>query len=419
MTNEQVITSFLDTDLYKITMHSAIHANFPNAECVFKYTNRTPKEQLTKEAIDWLKNQIQLLSKLRFTNDEIEYLRNTIPFLPNDYFEFIKDFKLNPAEQVKIYHEDKPELFELEVVGTWENTTLYEIPLLALISEAYFKFIDTDWDYEGQFDKAYAKCETLLKNNCVFSEFGTRRRRSFKAQDIVMDGLTSCAKKISTGKLLGTSNVLFAKKYGVNPIGTVAHEWIMGIASITQDYTNSNKLAMDYWINTMGKENAGLALTDTFGTDAFLESFVKPYTDYYVGVRQDSGSPIEYADKLAHHYIDVLGYPKFSKTICFSDSLNVDRCLEYKAKADSVGMSCSFGVGTNLTNDFMYKSKSDTKSPPMNIVIKLKSVNGNPAIKISDNLGKNMGDPDTVRRVKQELGYLERDWEADESKRWT
>ncbi|KAG7881273.1 hypothetical protein KL938_003403 [Ogataea parapolymorpha] len=408
-----IVNSLLDTDLYKITMHAAIYINLPKAEAVFGYTNRTPSMQLNKAALDWLRTQIDHLGSLRFTPSDIDYLRTELPFLPDKYLEFIKDFKLRPAEQVKLLNVDKPEEFGLEVTGKWVDVTLYEIPLLSLISEAYFRYVDTNWTNEGQLEKARQKGAKLLANGCAFSEFGTRRRRSLETQRLVMKGLCQAAKEADNGELfLGTSNVMFAREFGVKPIGTVGHEWMMGIAAVTQDYKNANKLAMDYWLNTMGTANAGLALTDTFGTDAFLRAFVPPYSDHYVGVRQDSGSPLDYTDKISHHYLEVLKLPKFSKVICYSDSLNVDKCIEYKKKADSCGMRASFGIGTNLTNDF-------EGSSPLNIVIKLKSMNGNPAIKISDNLGKNMGDPSTVARVKKELGYVEKEWaEGDEAHRW-
>ncbi|CAI2041572.1 hypothetical protein SEUBUCD646_0H02460 [Saccharomyces eubayanus] len=427
--SEPVIESLLDTDMYKVTMHAAVFTYFPDVTVTYKYTNRSSQLSFNKEAINWLKEQFSYLGSLRFTKDEIEYLQKEIPYLPSAYIKYISDsnYKLNPEEHITFTSEEiegNPSHYSLKILvsGCWKDTILYEIPLLALISEAYFKFVDTDWDYENQLEQATKKAQTLFENEIKFSEFGTRRRRSLKTQDLIMKGIMDAveANPEKNEKLfLGSSNILFAKKYGVKPIGTVAHEWVMGVASISEDYLHANKNAMDYWINTFGAKNAGLALTDTFGTDDFLKAFYPPYSDAYVGVRQDSGDPVEYTEKIAHHYHDVLKLPRFSKIVCFSDSLNIEKAISYSHAAKKNGMLATFGIGTNFTNDFQRKSDAQVKSEPLNIVIKLLEVNGNHAIKISDNLGKNMGDPATVRRVKQELGYTERGWSGDnEAHRW-
>ena len=349
----------------------------------------------------------------------------------------------------------------MTVKGLWLDTILYEIPLLALTSEAYFKFSDKDWDHQGQEEKAYDKGLTLLEHGCIFSEFGTRRRRDYHTHDLVMKGLKRASedaqKRGLTGKLSGTSNVHFGMKYGLSPVGTVAHEWFMGIASITDDYEHANETALRYWIGCFGEGVLGIALTDTFGTPSFLKAFkrtmptpaqaerdavqtqlptpeespersppttnglppgadTRSYAQIFTGVRQDSGDPKEFITSMRKFYDseDVKG----KKTIVFSDSLNIDLCIEYKQAAEAAGFLPTFGVGTFFTNDFTHVSNGQ-KSVPMNIVIKLSSAGGRPAIKISDNIGKNTGDSETVQKVKGALGYIEKDWEeGDENTRW-
>lgn len=424
---ERIINSLLDTDLYKLTMHAAVFANFPDSNVIYRYTNRSAQLHFNSSAVEWLEGQLNLLGELRFSPEEIEYLKREIPYFPQSYLDYLKDFKLDPKSQVDFTAkriDGSSDKFDLSILvkGKWTDTILYEIPILALVSEAYFKFVDTDWSYDGQLDQAKAKALKLFENGIKFSEFGTRRRRSAKTQDLVMQGLINAVQERPeqyNNYLLGTSNVLFAQKYGVKPIGTVAHEWVMGIAAITDDYINANKNAMDHWVNTFGPKHAGLALTDTFGTDDFLKSFKPPYSDCYVGVRQDSGDPIEYTKKIANHYHNVLKLPKFTKIVCYSDSLDVEKAIQYAHVAHDNGLLATFGIGTNFTNDFHKTSNSSIKSEPLNIVIKLLEVNDHHAIKISDNLGKNMGDPKTVGRVKKELGYVERNWSGDnEAHRW-
>jgi nicotinate phosphoribosyltransferase len=222
-------------------------------------------------------------------------------------------------------------------------------------------------------------------------------------------------------------------KYNVTPVGTVAHEWFMGIAAITNDYKNANEVALQYWTGTFGRGVLSIALTDTFGTPNFLEAFKRPappghsldptlnkpnpsYAEVWTGVRQDSGDPQEFIRRMRAFY-DSQEIEK-PKTIVFSDSLNVDRCIEYMRATQAAHLTPSFGVGTFFTNDFVKKSTGE-KSVPLNIVIKLSEAAGRSCIKISDNLGKNMGPKELVDSTKKELGYEEKFWEGgDETTRW-
>ena len=417
--SDRAIQSFLDTDLYKLSMQAAVFRHFKDVPVTYCYTNRTPQMVLSPPAVEWLRRQIALLGDLRFSTEEIAYLR-TLRLLPVDYIESLRDFKLDPEQQVRIESEEDLAHFSMTVHGLWYDTILYEIPLLALVSEAYFKFVDTDWNYDGQEELARAKIRRLLEGGCAFSDFGTRRRRLFQSQQIVVEALAAAVRGNGPANslILGTSNVHLARKYQLEPVGTVAHEWFMGVAAITQNYADANKVAMNLWMQTFGAAGCGLVLTDTFGTDAFLGAFVPPYLDNYAGVRQDSGDPQEYTVKVGQHYRQ-LGYEPFSKTICYSDSLDVDKCLVYKKTAEEQGLRPIFGVGTHFTNDFTLTSMHGTKSVPLNIVIKLLEVNGHHAIKVGDVLGKNTGDATTVAHVKEQLGYAERAWAGDDEPcRW-
>lgn len=449
------VISFLDTDLYKLTMQCAVLKYFPKTQVTYAFKNRTPEKKLSRSAFNWLATQINKLGNIALLDDELRFLQSSCPYLNKPYLDFLKDFRLNPREQIEASFTPDNDTgsdadigeIDLKVKGLWVDTILYEIPLLALTSEAYFKFMDTDWDYDGQEDKAYNKGKQLLEAGCIVSEFGTRRRRDYHTQALVFRGLVKSKKEAEAaglpGKLTGTSNVHLAKRFGIPPVGTVAHEWFMGVAAILGDYQSATLKALSYWVGCFGEGVLGIALTDTFGTPIFLRAFGdaipdlksitsgeasvveqsdgsnktgKSFAEVFTGVRQDSGDPAEFVSIMRKFY-DSHGI-KDKKTIVFSDSLNIELCLEYKKIAEEQGFQPTFGVGTFLTNDFTHK-KTGKKSTPLNIVIKLSSANGNNAIKISDNIGKNTGDQQTVDRVKLELGYVEKGWDlGDEATRW-
>lgn len=461
------VISFLDTDLYKLTMQCAVLKHYKDVPVTYSFTNRTPEKKLSRKAFQWLEEQIRRLGNISLSTEELQYLKEHCPYFTSAYLEFLSEFRLRPREQVTATflpvgedtgaETDIGEL-DIKISGAWADTILYEIPLLALTSEAYFKFMDTDWTYDGQEEQAHEKGMRLLEAGCVFSEFGTRRRRDYHTQALVFRGLTKAHKEAQarglSGKLSGTSNVHLAMRFGIPPVGTVAHEWFMGTAAIVGDYKISTEEALYHWVGCFGEGVLGIALTDTFGTPEFLKAFSKPvrhlgepapqpqerkpsvadsfisavaslvkphqeektYAEIFTGVRQDSGDPKQFVNTMRKFY-DEQGIQD-KKVIVFSDSLNIDRCLEYKEVSEAAGFQPTFGVGTFLTNDFVHKS-TGTKSAPLNIVIKLSSAGGRPAVKISDNIGKNTGDKETVDKVKRELGYVEKTWEeGDESARW-
>ncbi|CAZ79944.1 unnamed protein product [Tuber melanosporum] len=430
------IASLVDTDLYKLTMQSAVLKFYPNVDVTYAYTNRTSDLKMSREGFEWIKAQVAKLGRLRLSQAELEFLQSACPYLPKTYLAYLEKFTFKPDDQLALAFTPDTGAdtgakgdVRIDIKGKWVETMLYEIPLLVLVSEAYFKFSNTDWNYEGQEEKAFAKGMQLLENGCLLSEFGTRRRRSYHTQELVLNGLVRAMAHYEKsggrkGKLSGTSNVHFAHRMGLNPIGTVAHEWFMGIAAITGDYTRANEIGLRQWIDCFGEGVLSIALTDTFGTPHFLRNFAlkyppsgRSYAEVFAGVRQDSGDPEEFVKRMRKFY-DEQGI-KSKKVVVFSDSLDVDLCLKYKEFAEREGFMPSFGVGTFLTNDFVHLSNPSRRSWPLNIVIKINSANGKPAVKISDNISKNTGDQATVEKVKQELGYVEKEWEdGNEQNRW-
>jgi nicotinate phosphoribosyltransferase len=349
------------------------------------------------------------LEHISLSDEEFKFLKSSCPYLNEQYLRFLSTFRLHPSKQLKLVFKSTNDTgsdddvgdFSIQTEGLWVETILYEIPLLALVSEAYFKFCDKDWTYAGQVEKAYEKGAKLLEEGCIFSEFGTRRRRDYHTQDLVLQGLRRAeaegSQKGWSGKLSGTSNVHFAMKHGLLPIGTVAHEWFMGVAAITNNYEEANRIALEYWTSTFGEGVLSIALTDTFGTPTFLKAFKEPipeittaapggattlssaaattspdvltlarteapiqagidgqnkqrksYAEVFTGVRQDSGDPLDFV-KMMRQFYDEQGITA-KKTIVFSDSLNIELCLKYKAAAEKQGFQPSFGVGTFLTS---------------------------------------------------------------------
>ncbi|POR36127.1 Nicotinate phosphoribosyltransferase [Tolypocladium paradoxum] len=422
------VISFLDTDLYKLTMQCAVFKFFKDVPVSYAFTNRTPDKRLSRAAFKWLDEQIRKLGNISLSIEEYRFLRTHCQYLAPEYLEYLQEFRLRPREQVlmtftPVGHDTGADSdigdIDIKIQGTWSGTILYEIPILALTSEAYFRFMDTDWNYEGQEEQAFAKGMQLLEAGCITSEFGTRRRRDYHTQALVFRGLVKASKEAATkglpGKLSGTSNVHLAMRFGIPPVGTVAHEWFMGTAAIIDDYERATEEALRHWVSCFGT-NLAIALTDTFGTQEFLRSFSRPirpvdggvsadgfrkpdgsmmtYAELFTGVRQDSGDPAEYV-KMMRTYYDQQGI-KDKKVIVFSDSLNIERCLEYKQISDMSGFQPTFGVGTFLTNDFTHLKTGK-----------------------NDNAGKNTGDKEIVERVKRELGYVEREWkDGDETARW-
>ncbi|KAJ7726058.1 nicotinate phosphoribosyltransferase [Mycena maculata] len=416
--------SILDTDLYKLTMQQAVLRHFPATQASYKFTLRDKNVVFTKQAFDLFQETVDHFGDLKLTESEHSWLAETCPYFTEEYLSYLRDYRFKPTEQVRIkFVPASPDgttgLVEIDTFGSWADTIFWEVPLMATLSEVYFTSVVTDWSYDGQQGSqyppseaastidspfssalAYEKGRVLLRGDCVFSEFGTRRRRSYETQDIVVGSLVRAYKEIeSKGKLSGTSNVHLAHKYGITPVGTIAHEWFMGVAAL-KGYEDANSVAMNLWEDVY-PNTLLIALTDTFSSEAFFKSFAsdKERAMRWQGLRQDSGDPFVFGAR-AKEVFDSLGIEPSEKMIIYSDALNIDKALRLKQQANDLGLNVSFGIGTFLTNDFK-KTGSQETSRALNMVIKLSSVDDRPCVKISDDLTKNTGNTETVQMVKQ------------------
>ncbi len=393
---DKIIVSLLETDLYKFSMGQAIYHNFPSYTTTWTFKCRNEDVFFTPEMVEEIREQIKAYCDLHFTEEELAYL-GKISWFKKSYIDFLRLW--HPRFEDFVI-DDKAECgLNIETAGTWLNTSMYEIPTLAIVNEVYFRM---KYDY-GELMRSYlerlADKVSLLANGTyeisAFSEFGLRRRLCAEAQECAVRELSSVY--LGNSKFVGTSNVYLAKKFGVTPVGTMAHEWIMcvGQGDHAHNPAYSNRYALRYWVKEYGVQN-GIALTDAITTDCFLRDFDLQFATLFSGVRHDSGDPIEWGEKMLAHYRE-LGIDASQKTLLFSDSLDFERANKiFKHFKDRVKVA--FGIGTYISND--------TFAEPLNIVMKTTACNGQDVAKISDVSGKGMcKNPDYVK-------YLQRciDW---------
>lgn len=391
----QIIDSLLQNDLYKYTMQQAVLCKFPDTQVEYEFKCRN------KESIDLLpyekeiREEINKLCDLKFNQDELSYLRN-LRYMKPSYVNFLQYFKLNP-ENVTLYNKDGK--LGINIKGNWLDTILFEVPVLAIVSEIYCRE-ETKEQIINTFDKnkrpsvdeySYAlgnvkldrKIKLLNKYNektaydLKFTDFGTRRRFSYGWQRHI---ISRCLKELPQN-FVGTSNVHFAKEFKTTPIGTMAHEWIMAGQGM-EEYTSvkySQRYMLQKWADVY-RGDLGTALSDTLGFDAFLNDFDMYFAKLFDSCRHDSGDPYVWCDKLIAHYTKYRIDP-MTKTAIFSDGLNFQKMIDIYHRYDGK-IKVSFGIGTDLTNDCGVK--------PLQIVIKMTRCNGRPVAKISDSVGKQM-----------------------------
>jgi nicotinate phosphoribosyltransferase len=390
-----IINSILDTDLYKLSMQFAIMKTFPDAEVEYTFTNRnnTP----FPDGFDYeLRKEIDSMRNLALTQEEKKFLHEKCGhYLDRPYLDFLYGYRYDPSEVGVVLKDGE---LSIKIRGFWYRTVLWEVPLMATISELFFKMTgQMPTDKSSREKNNIQKGQAFHMNNMILSEFGTRRRFSYEIQDEVVSDLKSCYK--SDKFLKGTSNVHLAMKHGLNPHGTHAHEWFMFMGA-QYGFKMSNTMGLKHWSDVFHGE-LGIALSDTLTTDVFFKSFDTKFAKLFDGVRHDSSDPFEFVDKTVNHY-KKLGIDPTLKQIVFSDSLNTNLCIEIHNHCKGK-IRDSFGVGTHLTNDVGVK--------PLNMVIKLTSAKilGEwvPTVKLSDNPGKHTGDKKTIELCKEILNIKE------------
>ena len=393
----QIINSLLETDMYKFSMGQTIFHQFTSYKTTWTFKCRNKDVHFTEEMVEEIKEQVKAFCQLRFTEDELEYLDN-ITWIKGTYVDFLRLWQ--PRYEEFTITTDAPCGLAIDAAGTWLNTSMYEIPVLAIVNEVYFRMA---YDYDvllKQFKRRLDEKVRLLEEDTYrlsdFSEFGLRRRLSAEAQEMAIKALAE-VELPADSHFIGTSNVYLAKKFNLKPVGTMAHEWIMctGQGNHKHNPAYSNWYALDAWVKEYGILN-GIALTDTITTDCFLRDFQLTYATLFSGVRHDSGDPYEWGDKMIAHY-NSLGIDPRTKTLLFSDSLDFERATAlydyFKDKA-----KVAFGIGTFISND--------TDEDALNIVMKTTKCNGMDVAKISDVAGKGMcKNPDYVDYLNRCIDY--------------
>ena len=385
--------SILDTDLYKYTTSYAYMKMFPDAECTFKFTdrNRIPR---TTEFLENYKKKMKELCMIHLTDEEFHWVVSAIPFIPMYYWEWLRSFRFE-YDRMNIYL-DEDNVLCIEVTDKNYKASLYEIPHLFTVPEVNNTGKPIDWDLT--MSKLKDKVDLANKNGVLFSEFGTRRRFSYEVQDKVCAYLKEHAKTC-----VGTSNVHFAMKYNMRPCGTHPHEWFM-FHGAQFGYKNANYMALENWVNVYDGD-LGTALTDTYTTDVFFRNFSMKQAKLFDGIRQDSGDEYKFIEKAIKFYKSK-GIDPTTKTIIFSNALDFPKAVEIKKYCEGKIRS-AFGIGTNLTCDVY--APDGSKYNAENIVEKMSKCRMNTnqpwfiTIKISDDLGKHMGDNKEFDHAKYEL----------------
>ena len=388
-----IIQSVLDTDLYKFTTSYAYSKLYPRAYGQFRFIDRG-KTRYPEGFAEALKKELQAMSELALTKDEANFLSRELPYLPPTYIDFVRGFRFDPEElQVT---QDEEGYLSIVAEGLLYRVTLWETPILALVSELYYQIMGQKPDLAYTEETIIRKAKQLSEANITFSMFGMRRRFSAAIEDLV----TKLLKEHSGENFFGTSNVYFAYKHGLRVSGTHPHEWIQFHGAMF-GYKMANYMAMEDWINVYDGD-LGTVLTDTYTTDVFMRNFSKKHAMLFTSLRHDSGDPLLFTEKVIARYRELRVDPTI-KYIIFSDSLDPERAIEI-ANYCKGRIGASFGIGTNLSNDVGNGVR------PMNIVMKLwkckmpEKERWHPCVKLSDVDGKHTGEPEEIELAQRTLG---------------
>ena len=371
-----IIQSLLDTDLYKFTMMQAVLHQFPGAQVEYKFKCRSAGVQLAPY-MDEIRDEIRQLCELHFTEDELAYMRG-MRFIKSDFVDFLGLFKLN-QKYIHLTALPNGEI-DIRVRGPWLHTIMFEIPVLAIVSEVYFRNTQPGLDLTEGRRRLQDKI-ALMKgvHDLKIADYGTRRRFSREWQRAVLQTLQADLGTGPDGQLTGTSNVLFAMELGMRPMGTMAHEYLQACQALGPRLRDSQVFGFEKWAQEY-RGDLGIALSDVYGMNAFLRDFDMYFCKLFDGARHDSGDPFQWGERMIEHYQANRVDPR-SKVIIFSDGLTIPRCIELHERFRG-RIQTAFGVGTNLTNDL--------GPDALQLVLKMIECNGQPVAKISDTPGKTM-----------------------------
>ncbi|WP_269790117.1 nicotinate phosphoribosyltransferase [Stenotrophomonas sp. Iso1] len=383
-----IIQSLLDTDLYKFTMMQAVLHQYPGAIVQYRFKCRTPGIALARY-LDEINAEIDHLCSLRFSREELEYMRR-LRFVKPDFVDFLGLFHLDRKYITLRASQTVPGEIELDITGPWLHTIMFEVPLLAIINEVWFRNTGSTDFSEGE-RRLQAKTALLRDTpgfeECRIADYGTRRRYSRQWHGTMLPMLRDAL----GSQFVGTSNVYFARMYGMTPHGTMAHEYLQAFQALGPRLLDSQVAALESWAREY-RGDLGIALADVVGLDAFLRDFDAYFCKLFDGVRHDSGDPFNWGDRMLAHFKANRTDPS-SKILVFSDGLNIEKVMQL---FDYFRGRCqvAFGVGTHLTNDL--------GPTPLNIVIKMVRCNGQPVAKLSDSPGKSMcDDPGYLAYLRQ------------------